>query len=68
MGNSCSLALCILTICILSYFPFWFSGLDLGSHCDQLKLTFPDDSACDQVNFVKNYIGHPRLICHFKTE
>ena len=49
-------------------FPVWVSGLDLGSHCDQLELTFLDDSACDQVNFEKKYIGHPRLICHFKMD
>ena len=24
---------CILTICNLNYFPFWFKGLDLGSNC-----------------------------------
>ena len=37
LGNSCSLGwpcvLCIVTICNLSYFPFWFLGLDLGSDC-----------------------------------
>ena len=26
-------SLCILTICNISYFPFWFRGLDLGSDC-----------------------------------
>ena len=26
-------SLCILTLCNFSYFPFWFSGLDLGSDC-----------------------------------
>ena len=26
-------SLCILTICNISYFPFWFEGLDLGSYC-----------------------------------
>ena len=24
---------CILTICNISYFPFWFLGLDVGSDC-----------------------------------
>ena len=26
-------SLCILTICNISYFPFWFCRLDLGSDC-----------------------------------
>ena len=34
LGNSCSLgSLCILAVCGVSYFPFWFLGLDLGSEC-----------------------------------
>ena len=24
LGNSCSITLCMLTICNFSYFPFWF--------------------------------------------
>ena len=38
LGNSCSFGLlyvlfCILSICNISYFPFWFWGLDLGCDC-----------------------------------
>ena len=32
--------------------------------CGQLSLTASYKSDCDQVNFVKHYIGNPRLICH----
>ena len=38
----------------------WKNRKVVVQHCGQLKLTVSDDSACDQVNFVKNSIGHAR--------